>query len=48
MSELVTYYQELAELYSFSVSDYIIEKSETIYEKSYNGEVTTTSIFLKI
>jgi tetratricopeptide (TPR) repeat protein len=47
MSELVTYYEELAELYSFNVSNYVIEKSETIYEKSYNGEVNITSIFLK-
>lgn len=47
MSELVTYYEELAEKYSFSVSDYLIEKSEEFNEKNENGEVTTTSIFLK-
>lgn len=42
MSELITYYQELAELYAFGVSDYVIEKSEVFYEKIVNGDVTTT------
>ena len=42
MSELITYYQELAELYSFGVSDYVIEKSEVLFnEKIVNGDVTT-------
>lgn len=48
MSDLVTYYQELAEKYSFDVSDYIIEKSEVLFnEKTVNGEVTTTHGFMK-
>lgn len=43
MSELITYYQELAELYAFGVSDYVIEKSEVLFnEKIDNGDVTTT------
>ena len=47
MSELVFYYQELAEKYSFSVSDYIIEKTEVFKETIANGGINTTSIFLK-
>jgi tetratricopeptide (TPR) repeat protein len=47
MSELVTYYQELAEKYSFSISDYVIEKTEIFNETITIGESTKTSMFLR-
>lgn len=47
MSELVDFYEMLADKYSFRVSDYFIVKNEIFKEVQVNGGSTTTSFLSK-